>query len=223
MTERMPTIGASDIVNTVSERWVVTDESWYGAAADFAAEKLASGKGKCLVVGSPIPEAKRLRDLGWFVEYMDCRKTPMRVGHIDIVGDATEMPLASECFDAVSSTCVMCHAGLGRYGDPVKPNGDQLMLAEIARVLKPGGLATLMPGPICDQFESAVIYGNVHRIYTQADLFMMFDAVGLEWVDSILAQCAEPKDAPKPVDLGNGFVQAVISYAYLSVLLRKKA
>jgi hypothetical protein len=40
----------------------------------------------------------------------------------------------------------MGHVGDGRYGDALDVDGDLKMLAEIARVLRPGGLAIVGPG-----------------------------------------------------------------------------
>ncbi len=55
---------------------------------------------------------------------------------------------------------VIEHIGLGRYGDPLDARGDLKALAELERVLKPGGdlLVAVPVGRTRVQF-------NAHRIY----------------------------------------------------------
>ena len=219
-TERMPLVG-DDYIDTRDERWAMGDSAWYGAASEFAERTLGKGHGKrCLVIGSPVPEVKRLKKDGWHTLYVDVREPDQGVGHWFIL-DATALPSWDNTYDAVSSTCVVCHAGLGRYGDPIKPNGDVLMMREIFRVLKPGGLAAIMLGPATPQMTQSVVYGNVHRIYEPDEAHAMCRDVGFEVVESQLSiNCgAEPMGAPEVEErIGEG---VLVRYCYLSVLLRK--
>lgn len=220
-TERMPHVGGElDIVDTRNERWAMNDDSWYGAAREFAASHLIDGKGKwCLVIGSPIPELKQLHTNGWETVYVDVRTPPVGIGR-SLIADATNLPNGDGYYDAVSSTCVVCHAGLGRYGDPIKPNGDVLMMREIFRVLKPGGLAAIMFGPATPQMKQSVVYGNVHRIYEPEEAYQMCRDVGFEILESQLAVSAvDPIGAAEVKEkIGEG---VMVRYCYLSVLLRK--
>ena len=151
---------------------------FYAPLVDFALEALGSGDGlSCLVVGSPLFEALELRLAGWEVGYLDIRKPPGGVRWHK--GDAREMPFPEASFDAVSSTCVMCHVGLGRYGDRVDPRGDFKMMVEVARVLKPGGRAVLGAGPAA-QCRFTRRMGSMHRVYLPADLEAMAAHAGLE-------------------------------------------
>ena len=155
---------------------VTPDEAWesmpipghfYSFAALFALNELGAGNGRsCLVIGSPLFEAVALQGVGWEVSYLDVRVPPMN-GRC-VVGDAVKIPFASESFDAVSTTCVLCHVGLGRYGDPEVENGDVLALREIHRVMKPEAVAVVMFGP---SFLQPVSYrmGTVHRVYGLQD------------------------------------------------------
>ena len=136
---------------------------FYAHGADFAHRTLGDRRSRCLVIGSPLFEARELRAAGWDVTYLDIRKPPVEIGWVE--GDATAIPFPSAYFDAISSSCVVCHVGLGRYGDPVADGSDARMLTEIARVLKPGGLAALTFGPIGEKDE---VSGISHRLYTLA-------------------------------------------------------
>ena len=51
-----------------------------------------------------------------------------------------EMAWARERFDAVLSFSSVEHDGLGRYGDPLHPEGDLAAVTEIRSFLTPGGL-----------------------------------------------------------------------------------
>lgn len=166
---------------TTGEKWKSEIEGhWYQAAKDFAVEHLGQGFGRdCLVIGSPRFELKALEDLGWKTYYNDVRQPPFEVERF-LQGDATTPQFAAACFEAVSSTCVLCHAGLGRYGDEVNlEHGDELMLREIYRILKPGGKAVLMFGPVSN-IAKMIRRGTEHRIYTVPEAKRMLLAAGFE-------------------------------------------
>ena len=152
--------------STPSEPWHTQREAmhWYGGAADFALDALAHGTGKCLVIGSPVFEAEELKALGWDVTYLDCRPAPLPNS---VLADATaRLPFADGYFDAVSTTCVLCHAGLGRYGDQRIQNADSLILAQMFRVLRNGGIAAVTFGPVAEILEPVYELGSVHRVYS---------------------------------------------------------
>lgn len=74
------------------------------------------------------------------------------------------MPIKSDSFDAVSTTCVLAHIGLGRYGDQLT-GSDEFAMGEIHRVLKPSGKAAVTFGNVTEGDETIRI-GTCHRIYT---------------------------------------------------------
>ena len=159
---------AGDMTFTPDESWTTTRTHghWYNACADFALEKLGNGGGhSCLVIGSPIFEALELSAARWAVTYLDVREPPKDSGLAWLKADATNIPLPDASVDAVSSTCVLCHAGLGRYGDARDLDGDAHMISEIARVLKPGGKAAIGFGPTAD-CEGVHFAGTLHRVYS---------------------------------------------------------
>lgn len=119
-----------------------------------------------------------LIEKGWQVTYLDVRVPPVKFERF-VKCDAAAMTFEDESFDAVSSTCVLSHVGMGRYGDPVVQRGDEKALGHMARVLKRGGVATIMFGNVA-VMESSVVLGTCHRIYTMQDCRRMLDEVGLE-------------------------------------------
>lgn len=71
-------------------------------------------------------------------------------------------------FDAVFSISSFEHDGLGRYGDPINPDGDLLAMEKMKTILKPGGLLFLAV-PI----GKDTIVWNIHRIYGNLRLPML--------------------------------------------------
>lgn len=139
----------------------------YTAAAEFAVKSLGNACGQCLVVGSPPFEATALASVGWTVTLVDVRQPPY--GGRVVVADASRLPFPDNHFDAVSSTCVLCHVGLGRYGDRLTENGDVVALREMARVTRPGGRLAIMVGPTVPRLSRRLILGSTHRLYRTSD------------------------------------------------------
>lgn len=217
MTERMPVLPLKPHATPDEEWWNGDGFDWYAAAADKAAEWLGPGNGRrCLVVGSPAAEANALWRAGWGVVYVDCREPPDDlVGGVVVVADAADIPYLDASFDAASSTCVLCHAGLGRYGDPVRPNGDVAVLNEIARVLKPGGKAALMVGPTLWGLSESLVVGTIHRVYAPEDVRAMVTGAGLRNVALDRWDGERWRDADTP--------PAAFGLEYLTALVRKPA
>jgi hypothetical protein len=76
-------------------------------------------------------------------------------------------------YDVIISFSSLEHDGLGRYGDPINPNGDIDACIEAYDMLNNGGYF------ICGiPIGAGVVYGNYHRIYNKkrvAKLFSLFD------------------------------------------------
>ncbi len=152
---------------TPDEKWnLLRPGNIYCMQADFVRLSLGAGNGNCLVVGSPLFEAMELRDLGWRVTFVDIRLPPDGFICDEIlVADFTTASLPEDIFDAASSTCVLCHAGMGRYAEDKIEDGDGKMLANIFRSLKRGALFAVCFGPVHGNTET-VFRENWHRAYS---------------------------------------------------------
>ncbi len=98
------------------------------------------------------------------VEFYDYRAADIvldgyRSGRADLI----RLPFASGSIGSLSCMHVVEHVGLGRYGDPLDPEGDQKAVRELIRVLAPGGdLLLVVP------MGRPRIEFNAHRIYSAA-------------------------------------------------------
>lgn len=94
--------------------------------------------------------------------------------------------------DSLSCLHAIEHFGLGRYGDPLNPEGVSLGLKSMAKLLAPGGRLYLScpVGP-------DVVYFNAHRALHPAsvqglaekaglvlDTCWLFDSTGMRWIDA---------------------------------------
>ena len=73
-------------------------------------------------------------------EFLDYR--PLNVsleGLICNAGNLTSLEKDDDSVSSLSCLHVVEHVGLGRYGDPIDPDGSRKALSELQRVLSPGG------------------------------------------------------------------------------------
>jgi SAM-dependent methyltransferase len=75
-----------------------------------------------------------------------------------------------DCTDSLSCLHTIEHLGLGRYGDPLDPEGHLKGLAQLKRLVKPGGRLYLSTpiGPERVEF-------NAHRIFAASTLAAWFN------------------------------------------------
>jgi SAM-dependent methyltransferase len=85
-------------------------------------------------------------------------------------GSILELPYETASLHSISSICVVEHIGLGRYGDPLDPSGTEKALAELKRVVAPGGFLYLSV-PLDDENRT---YFNAHRAFTESYLEKLF-------------------------------------------------
>jgi SAM-dependent methyltransferase len=95
----------------------------------------------------------------------DLKLSNLTCEHIDL----SRLSFDSDSIASLSCMHVIEHIGLGRYGDPLDPEGDLKAAAELQRVLAPGG-ELLMATPVG---RSRVCF-NAHRIYRHAEVLAMF-------------------------------------------------
>ena len=104
-----------------------------------------------------------------------------------VCGTLLNLPLRDNSVPCVTTMCVLEHIGLGRYGDPLSPLGTQKAVAEISRVIAPGGIVvySVPAGSDLNEF-------NAHRRFAYAQAGAFF--AGWELVDSCVL-------TPSPVSL----------------------
>jgi hypothetical protein len=95
------------------------------------------------------------------VEFYDFRPAPVELdGLYTGAADLTQLHFPSDSIPSLSCMHVIEHIGLGRYGDPLDPDGDLKAIGELVRVLAPGG-NLLVATPV----GRPRVAFNAHRIY----------------------------------------------------------
>lgn len=95
------------------------------------------------------------------IEFYDYRPAGIVLSNLTCgAADLCALPFADKSLPSLSCMHTIEHIGLGRYGDPLCASGDQQALAELSRVLAPGG-SLLVVVPVG---KPRVQY-NAHRIY----------------------------------------------------------
>jgi len=85
-------------------------------------------------------------------------------------GSILDLPFEDETVESLSSLCVVEHIGLGRYGDPLDPNGTEKAIAELKRVISPKGNLYISI-PIDNENK---VYFNAHRAFKESYLYELF-------------------------------------------------
>ena len=89
--------------------------------------------------------------------------------------DLLSLPFADGSIPSLSCMHTVEHVGLGRYGDPLDPDGDLKAIAELKRVLAPGGdLLFVVPTG-----RPRLLF-NAHRIYSFDQVRSAFAGLALE-------------------------------------------
>jgi hypothetical protein len=105
------------------------------------------------------------------VNFYDYRPPRLHLDNLHINSiDLIDLPFEDRSITSLSCMHVIEHIGLGRYGDPLDPNGDLNAMAELSRVITPkGNLLIVVPvGGI------PRIMFNAHRIYSYSQIIMQF-------------------------------------------------
>jgi SAM-dependent methyltransferase len=117
------------------------------------------------------------------VEFVDIRPLPVQLDNLTCrEGTILGLPYVDSSVLSISSMHVIEHIGLGRYGDPIDPEGTQKACSELARVLKPGGYLYLTApiGTPRIQFNGQ----RVLAIDEICDFLSGLSLVEMAWIDN---------------------------------------
>lgn len=110
------------------------------------------------------------------VVYVDIRPLGVDVEGLEFRrGSILEMPFETGSVSSLSCLHVIEHIGLGRYGDPVDPQGHVAAAKELSRVLAPGG--TLLLGVPVGRERLCF---NAHRIFDPQTVASLFPGLKLK-------------------------------------------
>jgi hypothetical protein len=89
-------------------------------------------------------------------------------------GDILNLPFADASVESLSCLHVVEHIGLGRYGDPLNPDGTRQACAGLQRLLSPGGnLYFALP------VGKPRVCFNAHRVHAPETILEYFDELEL--------------------------------------------
>lgn len=96
------------------------------------------------------------------VKFYDYRPAHLNLSNLESnTADLLKLPFESDSVPSLSCMHTVEHVGLGRYGDPIDPDGDIKAAEELSRVVSPGG-SLLFVVPV----GKPRIQFNAHRIYS---------------------------------------------------------
>jgi len=138
------------------------------------------------------------------VRYVDIRPLESTVpGLTWQEGTVCALPQADRSIASLSCLHVIEHIGLGRYGDPLDPNGWLDGLRELQRVLKPGG--QLLIGTPCGR--QRVIF-HAHRVFSPAQIVAALPELQLVEFSLIKDNSATAWITNSPLDASDGLPYA---------------
>ena len=107
-----------------------------------------------------------------FVDYRPLKATLS--GLTSISGDILSLPFDDNSVESLSCLHVIEHIGLGRYGDPIDPDGSLKAAAELQRIVSAGGKIFLSL-PVGRER----ICFNAHRVHAPTSVLKMFPQLNL--------------------------------------------
>jgi len=150
-------------------------DSHYFYQAIWAFKKiLASGVSQHVDIGSDVQFVGMLTCVTE-VTFVDIRPLELTLSnYIGKKGSILALPFHDKGISSLSSLHVIEHIGLGRYGDPIDPDGSIKACRELMRVLAPGGKLYLSV-PI----GKTRVQFNGQRVFNVTDVIAMFSDLEL--------------------------------------------
>lgn len=109
------------------------------------------------------------------VTFLDIRPLVLAIpNYRGLAASLDALPFRDGTVHSLSSLHVIEHIGLGRYGDPIDPEGSRKAGREIVRVLAPGGRAYISV-PI----GRPRVQFNGQRVFAATDVVAMFESLDL--------------------------------------------
>lgn len=104
------------------------------------------------------------------IDFYDYRPADLKLSNLNSKkADLLNLPFSNESINSLSCMHTVEHIGLGRYGDPIDPDGDIKAINELKRVLaKDGNLLFVVP------IGKPKIQFNAHRIYSYTQIIDYF-------------------------------------------------
>jgi SAM-dependent methyltransferase len=110
------------------------------------------------------------------VDFYDYRPANIGLSNLhSLRGDLMNLPFPSDSIVSISCMHTIEHIGLGRYGDPIDPEGDLKAINELKRVTAIGG-SLLFVTPV----GRPRIAWNAHRIYSYEQIVSAFEGFSLK-------------------------------------------
>ena len=110
------------------------------------------------------------------VDFYDYRPADLHLSGLkSLEGNLHSLPFETNSVRSISCMHTIEHVGLGRYGDPIDPEGDIKAINEIKRVVQLGG-NLLFVTPV----GQPKIEFNAHRIYSYEQIISYFDGFELK-------------------------------------------
>jgi hypothetical protein len=109
------------------------------------------------------------------VRFYDYRPPDLKLSNLTSErADLLRLPFADSSIPSLSCMHVVEHVGLGRYGDPLDPDGDRKAMTELSRVICPGGnLIFVVPvgqPRVCFNAHRIYDFGQVRNAFRELDL-----------------------------------------------------
>lgn len=111
------------------------------------------------------------------IDFYDYRPPQLKLSNLRVgKADLLSLPFKDDSLPSLSCMHTIEHIGLGRYGDPLDPEGDLKAINELIRVLAPNG-SLLFVVPVGGKPK---IMFNAHRIYTYKQILKYFSQLKLK-------------------------------------------